>query len=109
MGIMTNGVQQWVFQRISNVIFIIFGVVLLNAIVSDGLTYSALTALFATNAFKVYAATTLVFACANSILAGWQITGDYAVKFNIPPCLMIGITVLVSLTYLVWGGLLILG
>jgi succinate dehydrogenase hydrophobic membrane anchor protein len=109
MGIMTNGVQQWVFQRISNVVFIIFGIVLLNTIVSNGLTYSALTALFATSAFKVYAATTLVFACVNSILAGWQITGDYAVKFKIPPCLMMGVTVLVSLTYLVWGVFLILG
>lgn len=107
MGIMTSGVQQWVFQRISNAVFIIFAGVLLNAILSNGLSYEALNTLFATTGFKVYALITLVFACANSVLAGWQITGDYAAKFNISPCLMMGVAVIVSLVYLVWGCMLL--
>ncbi|EGG95570.1 hypothetical protein IMCC1989_1525 [gamma proteobacterium IMCC1989] len=61
-----------------------------------------------TTVFKVYALMTLLFAGANSILAGWQITGDYAAKFNIPPVLMMGITIVVSVFYVVWGGLLLL-
>jgi succinate dehydrogenase hydrophobic membrane anchor protein len=107
MGIMTNGVQQWVFQRISNAVFIVFGLVLLANILSNGLSYDALTALFASTAFKLYALVTLVLACANSILAGWQITGDYAEKFNIPPCLMMAVAIAVSALYLVWGGMLL--
>lgn len=107
MGIMTNGVQQWVFQRVSNVVFIIFGVVLLKAILTQGLTYDSLNALLATTVFKAYALITLLFAGANSILAGWQITGDYAAKFNIPPTLMMGVTIAVSLFYVVWGGMLL--
>lgn len=107
MGIMTNGVQQWVFQRVSNAVFIVFGIILLATILTKGLTYEAINGLFASTGFKIYALVTLLFACANSILAGWQITGDYATKFNIPPCLMMGVTVVVSLLYLVWGGMLL--
>lgn len=107
MGIMTNGVQQWIFQRISNAVFIIFGLVLFANIASNGLNYEALTELFSGTAFKLYVFVTLLFACANSLLAGWQITGDYAAKFNIPPCLMMGVTVVVSLVYLVWGCMLL--
>jgi succinate dehydrogenase hydrophobic membrane anchor protein len=104
---MTNGVQQWIFQRISNAIFIIFGIVLLSTIISNGLSYESLTEMFSSTGFTVYALVTLVFACANSFLAGWQITGDYAEKFNIPPCLMMGVTLVVSLVYLVWGCMLL--
>lgn len=107
MGIMTNGVQQWIFQRVSNAVFIVFGVVLLVNLVCGGLSYDALAELFASTAFKLYALVTLVLACANSILAGWQITGDYAEKFNLPPCLMMAVAVVVSLLYLVWGGMLL--
>lgn len=107
MGIMTNGVQQWVFQRVSNVVFIIFGVVLLKTILTNGLTYDALNGLFNTTVFKVYAMITLIFAGANSILAGWQITGDYAVKFSIPPFLMMSIAVIVSVIYVLWGASLL--
>jgi succinate dehydrogenase hydrophobic membrane anchor protein len=104
---MTNGVQQWVFQRICNAVFIIFGVVLLVKLFSNGLDYASLTVLFASTGFKLYALLTLILACANSILAGWQIVGDYAVKFKLPPCLMMAVITLVSVTYLVWGILLL--
>ncbi len=107
MGIITNGVQQWVFQRVANAVFIVFGIILLVNILTNGLTYEALTGLFASMGFKVYALVTLLFAFANSLLAGWQITGDYAAKFNIPPCLMMGVTAAVSLFYLVWGCMLL--
>lgn len=103
MGIMTNGVQQWVFQRVSNAVFVIFGIVLLINLLDGGLSYETLTAMLANTGFKVYLAITLVFAAVNSVLAGWQITGDYAEKFGIPPFLMMGVTILVSVGYLVFG------
>ncbi|ODS23461.1 hypothetical protein AB835_08865 [Candidatus Endobugula sertula] len=104
-----NGVQQWVFQRVSNVVFVIFGLILLKTIVSGGLTYESLNALFATTHFTAYAFVTLVFASVNSLLAGWQITGDYAAKFKIPPMLMMSVTVVVSLVYLVYGSMVLFG
>jgi len=107
MGITTSGVQQWIFQRVSNVVFIIFGVVLLKVILTQGLTYDNLNALFATTVFKAYALITVLFAGANSILAGWQITGDYAAKFNIPPTLMMGVSIIVSFLYVVSGATLL--
>jgi len=108
MGIMTNGVQQWILQRTCNAIFIIFGIVLLKIILAEGLSYEALTTLFDSSAVKLYMLMTLVLACVNSVLAGWQITGDYAEKFSIPPCLMMGVTIVVSLVYLVYGCILLL-
>lgn len=107
MGIMTNGVQQWFFQRVSNAAFVVFGIVLLVNILSNGLTYEALNELFAFTGFKLYALVTLLLACANSVLASWQITGDYAEKFNLPPCLMVAVAVLVSVLYLIWGLMLL--
>ncbi len=107
MGIIKNGVQQWAFQRISNATFVIFGIVLLVHLVDGGFAYERLMALLANTGFKVYLAVTLLFAALNSVLAGWQITGDYAEKFGIPPMLMMGVTVLVSAAYLVWGLLLL--
>lgn len=103
MGIMTSGVKQWVFQRISNAVFVIFGVVLLINFLDGGLSYETITGLLANTGFKVYLAVTLVFAALNSILAGWQITGDYAEKFGIPCWLMMGVTIVVSVGYLVFG------
>jgi succinate dehydrogenase / fumarate reductase membrane anchor subunit len=104
---MTNGVQQWVFQRVSNAAFVVFGVVLLVNILSHDLTYEGVNDLFSSLGFTLYALVTLLLACVNSMLAGWQITGDYAEKFNIPPCLMMAVTVLVSLFYLIWGLILL--
>lgn len=108
MSVMVNGVQQWVFQRVSNAVFVIFGIVLLHTIATDGLTYEALTALFDTTSFKVYAVLTLAFASVNSLLAGWQIVGDYAVKFKLPPFLLMAVIVIVSQVYLIWGCMLLL-
>lgn len=104
MGMMSNGsgVRQWVFQRISNALFVAFAVFLAYNIMC-GVTYESLQVLMSNTLVKVYLAVTLLFAFANSILAGWQIEGDYAQKFSIPKGLMLGFTILVSLGYLVFG------
>jgi len=73
MGIMTNGVKQWVFQRTSSM------------------------------GFKLYLLVTLVLAALNGVLAGWQIDGDYAKKFGIPTMLITGVSILVGIFYLFYG------
>ncbi len=103
MGIMTNGVKQWIFQRVSNAVFVIFGLVLLFTILSNGLTYDSLVGLFSNGLFKAFAFIALVLACLNAILAGWQIAGDYAEKFNIPFKFMMAVAIIVSIAYLIYG------
>ena len=96
------GVKHWVFQRVSNALFVVFSAALAYTL-ATGLSYEGLTALFASVPVKIYLAVTLLFAFANSILAGWQIAGDYAEKFHINHSLMVSVTVIVSLAYTLVG------
>lgn len=99
MGIETgNGVQQWIFQRFSNIVIIVFVLVLLTVLSSD-LSYASLSNLFAQAWFKIYLTFTLIFASLNSMLAGWQIAGDYAHKVSLPSWIFTGFGVLVTLVY----------
>lgn len=107
MGLNTgNGVQQWVFQRFSNIVIIVFALVLATSLSSD-LTYQSLTALFAQTWFKIYLVFTLVFASLNSVLAGWQIAGDYAHKANLPNWALTGAGIVVTLVYFIVAMMLI--
>ena len=108
MGLISkNGTRQWIFQRLSNALIVVFGVVLLKVLIGNDLSHEALQALFNDQIFRVYAGLTLLFVCFNAVLAGWQIEGDYAKKFHIPNNLLTTIAVLVSLCYLVMGLMLI--
>ncbi|MEO0444316.1 MAG: hypothetical protein AAFZ92_11365 [Pseudomonadota bacterium] len=100
---MTSGVKQWVFQRVANAVFVSFGACLLYVFLSgDGLSYGSLKATF-DSAWKWYFATVLVLACLNSVLAAWQIDGDYAKKFGIAAWLITVTALVVSLIYLFFG------
>jgi len=101
-----NGVQQWIFQRFSNIVILIFIVVLATSM-SNELSYEALASLFAQTWFKVYLTATLIFASLNSVLAGWQIAGDYAHKINLPNWVLTGFSILVTLVYFITALLLI--
>ncbi len=104
MGIINNGVRQWIFQRVSNALIISFGICLLCVLLSsDGLTYASLTELFSGQGFKIYAAIVLIFSCLNSVLAGWQIDGDYAKKFGMPQNVLTVTAAIVSLLFLFFG------
>ena len=108
MGLNTgNGVQQWIFQRFSNVVIIVFALVLATSICT-GLTYESLTSLFAQAWFKIYLIFTLIFATLNSVLAGWQIAGDYAHKANLPNWVLTGLGIVVTLIYFILALMLIL-
>jgi succinate dehydrogenase hydrophobic anchor subunit len=53
--------------------------------------------------WKWYLAIVLVLACINSVLAAWQIDGDYAKKFGFPSNLLTFTALLVSLLFLFYG------
>lgn len=96
------GVKHWVFQRVSNALIVIFGVVLAATLVS-GVTFESLQETLANPVVKAYLVITLVFACLNSVLAGWQIAGDYANKFGFNAGVMVGFVAIVSAAYFVCG------
>lgn len=101
---MNSGVKQWMFQRISNALFITFGIALLVILLSEnGLSYASLKELFASTAWKIYFAVVLILACLNSVLAAWQIDGDYAVKFGLPSNVITVTAILVSILFLFYG------
>ena len=107
MGLSTgNGLRQWMFQRFSNVVLIIFALVL-TITLTNAPSYESLSELFAQVWFKAYLFFTLLIASLNSILAGWQIAGDYAHKVNLPSNVLTGIGVLITLIYFVVASMLI--
>ena len=104
MGIMAKGwgVKHWVFQRVANALIALFGFVLAITLMS-GVTYEGLQALMSNPLVKIYLVITLIFACVNSVLAAWQIAGDYAKKINIGSNVLVGICTVISVIYLVAG------
>jgi len=103
------GVKQWVFQRLSNVAIVIAGLWLLYFLISPGaITYETLANLFADQTTVIYFTVTLLLAGLNSILAGWQIIGDYAGKFGLNHNFLVGFVSIVSLAYIGVGLCLLL-
>ena len=103
------GINQWIFQRISNLTIVIFGLWLLVFLASPGvINFEVLQDLKADTASVIFFSITLILAGLNSILAGWQIAGDYAEKFGLNQKLLVSITAIISLSYIVFGGYLIL-
>lgn len=96
------GVKHWIFQRTSNALIVIFAFALVYT-VACGVSYEELQALMAKPLTKVYLAVTLAFACLNSVLAGWQIAGDYAKKIHVSGAAMVVVCALVTLAYFVFG------
>lgn len=97
-----NGVSQWMFQRTTNAVLVVFGLLLLVTFF-NGLTYESLTSLLGATWFKIFAVITLVLGCINSMLAGWQIVGDYAKKFHLPGSLLMVIIGVVTAVFFVTG------
>lgn len=94
------GVTQWLFQRTSNVLFVVFGICLLVAL-ARGADIASLDAWLAGGFSRIFLVTVWVFACFNSVLAGWQIAGDYAPKVGLGVTLVSSVIALVSLAFLV--------
>lgn len=85
MSMKRNGVYEWIFQRISNLLIITYAGVYIYLINSmQTFDYNHWVAMHSANWFIWFTSFTLVVVMANSILAGWQIGTDYTQKVPIP-------------------------
>ncbi|MFT7223280.1 MAG: succinate dehydrogenase / fumarate reductase membrane anchor subunit [Cellvibrionaceae bacterium] len=104
MGIMNDGVKQWVFQRVTNAVVVTFGIVLAYLLLSGKVSnYDSLKASVLDSGLAYYIVLVLLLSCINSVLAGWQIDGDYSKKFGLPTNLLTIIALVVSAAYLLYG------
>ena len=102
------GVKQWLFQRASNLVFVLFGAWFLITFLGGGFaSFQDLEALMNNATAKFVLGIVLALAVCNSILAGWQIAGDYAHKINVSANLIVAFIVLVSVGYLAVGAMLL--
>lgn len=105
----TSGTKQWVFQRVSNVIIVIVSIAMAVVLLTSQLNaYDAFVSLFASMWFKLTATLTVLVFAFNSMLAGWQIAGDYIKSpvvnklFNFGCVAISALTVLIAL-FTLWG------
>ena len=104
MNVKSLGVKEWIFQRLSNVAFVVFGIWLLYFLASPGdILFETLVKLSRDSASVIYFSATLLLAGFNSILAGWQIVGDYANKFGLNQNLLVSLISIISLGYIAVG------
>ncbi|NNL56561.1 MAG: hypothetical protein HKO71_02305 [Pseudomonadales bacterium] len=96
------GVKQWLFQRGSNAVFVLFGFYLLFTLL-NGVGPATLDNALSGGVSRLFILVTLLLACLNAMLAGWQIAGDYAHKINVNDRVVTAVGVVVSLVYLVVG------
>ncbi len=80
-----NGIREWVFQRISNVVIFAYGIFYILMVMSLGdASYSEWVAMHSGAVFKIVSSIALIVAMLNSVLAGWQIGTDYTQKVAVP-------------------------
>jgi len=76
-----NGVKEWIFQRISDVMIFAYAIFyLVSVFTMENVDYESWTAFHQSTGFKLYSTITLVVVMLNSLLAGWQIGTDYTQK-----------------------------
>ncbi|MCC2607451.1 succinate dehydrogenase, hydrophobic membrane anchor protein [Planctobacterium marinum] len=106
MNFKRNGVNEWIFQRVSNVLIFCYAIFYIVNVLSMGeVTYDAWVALHSATWFKLYSTVTLVIVMLNAILAGWQIGTDYTQKVPVPGFSVIfhSFYTIVTLIFLVAG------
>lgn len=98
------GVKQWLFQRTSNFLFVLFGVWFFVSLLGGKFAdFQTIVGLSESLAARIFLGLLLIIATLNAILAGWQIAGDYAHKINVGPNLIVAVVALISLGYLAVG------
>ena len=106
MALKRNGVKEWIFQRFSNMLILVFAVVYIGLFFSlETVDYASWQAMHGAMWFKLFATFTLIVVMINSILAGWQIGTDYTQKVPIPAFspLFHSFYILGSLAFLAFG------
>jgi succinate dehydrogenase / fumarate reductase membrane anchor subunit len=73
-----SGTQQWVLQRVCNVVIMLFVAMMIGYLVVCGpVSFAMWSSLHSALWFKILATLVLIATVTNGILAGWQIAGDY--------------------------------
>ena len=117
IGSTNNGVYQWLFQRKTNFLIVVYGLVMASHFLSDAATdYDATVAFFSKGWVIFFSALVLILICLNSVLAGWQIAGDYvgkiagkdADKEALINKLFMGACIIITIGYLIFGFILLL-
>ncbi len=105
----SNGVSEWLFQRATNFLIVLYGLVMASYFLSKSAAdYEAMVEFFSEGWVILFSALVLVLACLNSILAGWQIAGDYLNKDKNLNKLFMRACIAITVIYLFFG-LFILG
>ena len=104
-----SGTSQWIFQRLSNLFIVIVCAALavffyLNPISN----YTDFISLLQTTWFKVVTSIALVVFALNSVLAGWQIAGDYVKQAPVNKlfntlCIAISLATMLFGVYAFWA------
>lgn len=77
-SIAKSGVKQWLLQRICNCFIVLYSIMLIGLIIAPPLdNFTAVESLLAQIWFKLVSTVCIFIFAINSILAGWQIAGDY--------------------------------
>lgn len=106
MAFKRSGVREWLFQRFSNVLILVFAMVYIGSILSmTEVNYENWLAMHQVLWFKIFLTFTLVVTMLNSILAGWQIGTDYVQKVPIPGfgVFLHAFYTIVSIAFLLFG------
>ena len=99
-----SGVYEWIFQRVTNVLIVIYGLIMASHFLSEATAdYSAMVAFFNQGWVILFSALILVLICLNSVLAGWQIAGDYLNKMPALNKLFMRVCMVVTVGYLLFG------
>ncbi|NQZ33540.1 MAG: succinate dehydrogenase, hydrophobic membrane anchor protein [Oceanospirillaceae bacterium] len=81
LGKVRSGKREWLFQRLSNLSIVLWGIVfIVQVLLMADTGYAAWQGIFAPLWFKLYTSITLLIISLNSVLAGWQIGTDYVKK-----------------------------
>ena len=107
-NIFKSGTSQWIFQRVSNLVIVAYSVLLVALLACmPEVNVTELKALIGTSWFKIVSSVCIVVFALNSILAGWQIAGDYikgagGTLFNLV-CTVVSLAMAVFGLLLFWG------
>lgn len=97
-----SGTKHWVFQRFSNLYIVLYSAFILGFIAFSPVTnYHELVGLFDNASVKVFSSIGVFLFALNSVLAAWQIAGDY-IKPRLLNTLFTGGCALVSMNIMVF-------
>ncbi|MBQ4876215.1 succinate dehydrogenase, hydrophobic membrane anchor protein [Pseudoalteromonas luteoviolacea] len=107
-GIARSGTKQWVLQRFSNALIVLYTLILIGLLVNQPVTdHQSLLAFIEPIWFKVATTLCVIIFALNGMLAGWQIAGDYVKSAGVYKlfntlCVVLSFTIIVTGIKLLW-------